>query len=150
MNMIKGVKKAELKTQVDEKGYLVEISEAKDSRFNKSCQINLIGNFTRGAIKAFFKNAALWNCVIVSHGTAKIILVDGRKKSPTHKEINAFVLSSKNPGLIIIPPEVYFGWMPLEDDTQIINIASGTNKKKSDVSLIAPDFFGDIWTIKGR
>jgi hypothetical protein len=41
--------------------------------------------------------------------------------------------------------------MSLEDDTQLISVASHTyNREQPDETRIPPDSFGDVWTIKGR
>ena len=65
--------------------------------------------------------------------------------------MNIFVLSTKNHGLLVVPPGVYHGWMSLEDDTQLISIASETyNRHKPDEARVPPDSFGDVWTITGR
>jgi hypothetical protein len=41
--------------------------------------------------------------------------------------------------------------MSLEDDTQMISIASHAyNREKPDEVRIPPDSFGDVWTVKGR
>ena len=61
------------------------------------------------------------------------------------------VIGERNPVLIAAPPGVYHGWMSLEDDTQLIGIASETyNRQDPDEERLPPDHFGDVWTIKGR
>lgn len=61
------------------------------------------------------------------------------------------VVGERKPALIVVPPGVYHGWMSLEDDTQMISIASHTyNREKPDEVRISPDSFGDVWTVKGR
>jgi dTDP-4-dehydrorhamnose 3,5-epimerase len=35
---------------------------------------------------------------------------DGRRESPTLGELNEFVVSERNPGLLIVPANVYHGW----------------------------------------
>lgn len=94
------------------------------------------------------------NCGTISsinHGSAKFVLVDDRPDSPTYKEMNTFIISERNPSLLVVPPGVYHGWMSLEDDTQMISTASEVyNRQKPDEVRISPDSFGDVWTVKGR
>ena len=43
-------------------------------------------------------------------GLVKIVVFDGRNGSPTYGLANEFLVSEKNPGLLIIPPNLYHGW----------------------------------------
>lgn len=161
MNMekrvIKDAKLIPLQVHTDERGYLIEIirkSEPKTDAWSvckKFGQVYLVGNFGRGTIRAFHKHKELWDYFFISHGAAKFVLVDDREDSPTYKMMNTFVLSEKNPSLLVVPPGVYHGWMSLEDDTQMVSIASEIyNREKPDEIRIPPDSFGDVWTVKGR
>ena len=148
---IHGVALVPLVAHTDDRGYLIEILRAVDPHFTKFGQIYIVGNFARGVIRAFHKHASLWDWFFISHGAAKFVLVDDRKESSTFQHMNVFVTSGRNPSLIAIPPGVYHGWMSLEDDTQMISIASEVYKReKPDEFRIPPDSFGDVWTVKGR
>jgi dTDP-4-dehydrorhamnose 3,5-epimerase len=149
--LIKDVAKIDLVAHVDDRGYLIEIIRATDPYFTKFGQVYLVGNFAKGTIRAFHKHKVLWDWFFISHGAAKFVLVDDRKDSPTYKEQNVFVVSSRNPSLIVVPPGVYHGWMSLEDDTQMVSTASEVyNRENPDEVRIPPDSFGDVWTVKGR
>lgn len=149
--MIKDVQLIPLKVHIDDRGYLIEIIRATDPYLKRFGQVYIVGNFARGIIRAFHKHAELWDYFFISHGAAKFILVDDRKESPTYKEINTFIISEKNPSLLVVPPEVFHGWMSLEDDTQMISTASEVyNREKPDELRIPPDSFGDLWAVKGR
>ena len=154
--MIKDVKIIELKSHLDDRGYLTEIArkiggEEPHALIHKFGQVYLVGDPVRGTIRAFHKHDVLWDWFFISHGSAKFVLVDDRQDSPTYKEQNSFIQSSRNAGLLVVPPGVYHGWMSLEDDTQMISIASEAyNSKEPDEVRIPPDSFGDVWTVKGR
>ena len=65
--------------------------------------------------------------------------------------MNTFVIGTRNPTLVVVPPEVFHGWMSLEDDTQMISTATEVyNRARPDEVRIPPDSFGDVWTVKGR
>jgi dTDP-4-dehydrorhamnose 3,5-epimerase-like enzyme len=50
--------------------------------------------------------------------------------------------------MLIVPPGVYHGWMSLEDDTQLISIASHTyNASSPDEERVSYDSFGYDWSI---
>lgn len=149
--MIEGAKLVKLETHVDDRGYLTEVIRCSDEHFTKFGQVYLVGNFAKGTIRAFHKHQVLWDWFFISHGSAKFILVDDREDSKTFKNIDTFVIGTRNPALIIVPPGVYHGWMSLEDDTQMISIASELyNRKRPDETRISPDSFGDLWQVKGR
>jgi len=58
--------------------------------------------------------------LFVASGLVKIVVFDGRKASPTQGRINEFVLSERNPGLVIVPPHLYHGWMNIGTTEAII------------------------------
>ena len=148
---IRGVSFVPLVANVDDRGYLIEILRTVDPHFTKFGQVYLVGNFGRGTIRAFHKHETLWDWFFISRGSAKVVLVDDRRDSPTHGQMNVFVTSARNPSLIAVPPGVYHGWMSLEDDTQLIGVASEVyNREKPDEVRISPDSFGDVWTVRGR
>jgi len=149
--MIKDVKLVELVARVDDRGYLIEIIRASDNHFTKFGQVYLVGSFARGVIRAFHKHEVLWDFFFISHGAAKFILRDDRPDSPTYEEMNTFVLSSRNPSLLVIPPGIYHGWMSLDDDTQLVSTASEVyNRENPDEVRVSPNSFGVEWEVKGR
>ncbi len=149
--MIDGVKLVPLVAHVDDRGYLIEILRATDPHFTKFGQVYLVGNMARGTIRAFHKHKELWDFFFISHGAAKFALRDDRPESPTYEEMNTFVVGARNPGLIVVPPGVYHGWMSLEDDTQMISTASEVyNRQNPDEVRVPPDSFGFAWEVKGR
>jgi dTDP-4-dehydrorhamnose 3,5-epimerase len=149
--MIKGVEVVPLVVRADDRGYLIEIVRATDPYFTKFGQVYIVGDMTRGTIRAFHKHAELWDWFFISHGSAKFVLKDDRPDSPTYGEMMTVVTGERNPSLIVVPPGVYHGWMSLEDDTQLISTASEVyNREKPDEVRIPPDSFGDVWTVKGR
>ena len=56
-------------------------------------------------------------------GLVKVVVFDGRLDSPTNGRVNEFVVSEKNPGLLIVPPNLYHGWKNIgPTDAIIINM----------------------------
>ena len=149
--MIEGVKLVNLIARVDDRGYLIEILRASDEHFTKFGQIYLVGNMTRGTIRAFHKHEVLWDWFFISHGSAKFALRDDRPASPTYGQMDTYVITERNPSLLVVPPGVFHGWMSLEDDTQMISTASEVyNRQKPDEIRVPPDSFGYRWEIQGR
>ena len=140
-----------LEAHADDRGYLIEILRSTDPHFTQFGQVYMVGDMARGTVRAFHKHLLLWDWFFISHGTAKFVLQDDRSDSPTKGEMMTVVAGDRKPALIAVPPGVYHGWMALEDDTQLISIASEVyNREKPDEERIPPDSFGDVWEVKGR
>lgn len=154
--MIKDVRIIDLGIYEDDRGYLIEIARRSDDEephgvVHRFGQVYLVGDPVRGTVRAFHKHRELWDWFFISHGSAKFVLKDDREESPTSGEMTTVVASARKPRLIVVPPGVYHGWMSLEDDTQLVSTASHTyNREEPDEVRVAPDSFGDVWTVKGR
>jgi dTDP-4-dehydrorhamnose 3,5-epimerase len=149
--MIKDVRLVELKARVDDRGYLVKMLRADDPFFTKFGEVYIIGNFAQLTIRAWHKHELLWDYFHVSHGAAKFALRDDRRDSPSYEEINSFVMSSRNPCTLVVPPGVFHGWMALENDTQLISVGSELyDPEHLDEVRVPYDSFGYDWGIQYR
>lgn len=148
---IEGVSCEPLVAHCDDRGYLIEILRATDAPFTKFGQVYLVGDMKAGTTRAFHKHEKLWDWFFISHGTAKFVLVDDRPESSTYGHIKTVISGSRNPMMVTVPPGVYHGWMALEDDTQLISVASEVYcRENPDEVRIPPESFGDVWSVKGR
>jgi len=50
----------------------------------------------------------------------KIVVYDGRHESSTFGHVSAFTISPKNPGLLMIGPNIYHGWKNIGTNEAII------------------------------
>ncbi len=149
--MIEGVKLVELVAHADDRGYLIEILRATDEHFTKFGQVYIVGNMSRGTIRAFHKHETLWDWFFIGHGSAKFAVRDDRPESSTYEVMDTHVITQRNPSLLVVPPGVFHGWMSLEDDTQLISTASEVyNRDKPDEVRVPPDSFGYTWDVQGR
>jgi dTDP-4-dehydrorhamnose 3,5-epimerase len=154
--MIDGVWVIPLQVHTDDRGYLIEIARNAGDPLphgivNRFGQVYLVGNQARGVVRAFHMHRKAWDWFTISHGTGKVVLVDERDGSPSRGEKMTLVIGERNPVLVAAPPGVYHGWMSLEDDTQLIGIASHTyDREDPDEVRVPPDHFGDVWSVKGR
>lgn len=148
--MIKDVQLLPLKINDDDRGYLIVFASSGRTgvpNIPRIAEVYLVGDVSKGVIRAFHKHEKLWHYIFTSHGSAKFVLVDDRKGSPTYKEINTFVITERNPNLLVVPPGTFHGWMSLEDDTQLISTANEVYKSDNPDKIIIPhDSFGDVWS----
>jgi dTDP-4-dehydrorhamnose 3,5-epimerase len=78
--------------------------------------------------------------LFVVTGLVKIVVFDGRRGSPSLGRVNEFTVSEKNPGLLIIPPNLYHGWKNIGVSEAII-----INMPTSMYNYEAPDALDLPW-----
>jgi dTDP-4-dehydrorhamnose 3,5-epimerase len=76
-------------------------------------------------IRAWGLHEASTDRLFVVDGLVSIVVYDGREASPTFGFVNEFRVSARNPGLLVIPPNLYHGWKNIGvDEAFIINMPS--------------------------
>jgi dTDP-4-dehydrorhamnose 3,5-epimerase len=146
---IEGLEIMPLQTYFDDRGYLFEIIH--NYEMPKFGRVYAAVDPVRGTIRAFHKHNFSFDNFSIIRGSAKFVFIDDREKSPTFKQQETIVISEKSPCLIIVPPGIFHGWMSLEDNTLLLTANSELfNRENPDETRIAPDSFGDVWTVKGR
>ena len=73
-----------------------------------------------GRIRAWGLHQRSTDRLFVVSGLVKIAVFDGRLDSPSHGRVNEFTLSEKNPGLLVIPPNLYHGWKNIGTSEAVI------------------------------
>jgi len=93
-----------------EDGHVTEVARASWEILRAPVvQIHITTTFP-GRIRAWGLHQLGTDRLFVVSGLVKIVVFDGRKASPTFGALNEFVVSEKNPGLLVIPPNLYHGW----------------------------------------
>lgn len=78
-----------------------------------------------GRTRAWGLHRASTDRLFVVRGLVSIVVYDGRIGSSTEGMCNEFRLSERNPGLVVIPPNLYHGWKNIGvDEAFIINMPS--------------------------
>ena len=138
--MIQGVKVKQLKLIPDERGRLMEILRNDDKEFIKFGQTYMTTAYP-GVVKAWHYHKNQIDNMVAVKGMMKLVLYDGRTKSPTYKNVNEFFLGEHNPILVQIPNKVYHGFKCIsEEEAIIINCATiPYNRKNPDEYRIDPN-----------
>jgi len=139
--MVEGVKVIDLKSFVDDRGYLVQLFD-EDIKI-KRCYV--VSNFDKSTIRAFHKNFDEKKYFFVLKGSVKFVL-----SSDKNDKQQTIILSSKNPQLLIVPAGVWNGWKALEDDTILIGFSDKIMKEHKDERIDPFKFGKDIWEVKPR
>ncbi|MDQ6782591.1 MAG: dTDP-4-dehydrorhamnose 3,5-epimerase family protein [Actinomycetota bacterium] len=78
-----------------------------------------------GRVRAWGLHQASTDRLFVVRGLVSIVVHDGRADSPTVGASNEFRCSERNPGLLVIPPNLFHGWKNIGvDEAFIINMPS--------------------------
>ncbi len=106
-----------------EDGYLIEIARNTWGILAEPVvQVHMTTTFP-GRVRAWGLHRRTTDRLFVAAGLVRIVCYDGREGSPTHGRINEFSLSDRNPGLVVIPPNVYHGWRNIGvTDSIVINM----------------------------
>ncbi len=93
-----------------EDGHVTEVARASwDVIGEPIVQIHTTTTFP-GRHRAWGLHRRSTDRLFVVSGLVKLAVFDGRVDSPTFRCVTEVILSEKNPGLLIIPPDLYHGW----------------------------------------
>ena len=138
--MIEGVKVKPLKVIPDERGRLMELLRSDDQEFFIQFGQVYMTTAYPGVVKAWHYHKRQTDNFAVVHGMMKVVLYDNRPDSPTHGEVNEFLMGIHNPLLVQIPPLVLHGFKCIgETEGIVINIPTTLyNYKAPDEHRIDP------------
>ena len=159
----------DLRTFVDDRGLLTELCRDDWPEVETEIrQVYTVKNHTKGTVRAYHCHDRLWDYFLILKGSAKFILFNYDEykgfceKTENFKDCDAelftkelgaykeFVTSDKRMQMVVVPPRWMHGWMPLEEDTILVSVASHTYQPdKPDEVRIPWDTLGkDVWTVK--
>ena len=103
-----------------EDGHVTEVARASwDVLGNPVVQVHITTTFA-GRVRAWGLHPLGTDRLFVVSGLVKLVVFDVRRDSPTFGQVNEFVVSEKNPGLLIVPPNLYHGWKNIGTSEAII------------------------------
>ena len=117
--MIQGVIVKKLKVIPDERGRLMEILRCDDEAFSRFGQVYMTTAYP-GVVKGWHYHKVQTDNMAVVSGMMKLVLYDGREKSPTKGEVMEIFFGEHRPRLVTIPPLVYHGFKCISDKEAIV------------------------------
>ena len=103
-----------------EDGHLTEVARASwEILATPIVQVHVTTTLP-GRIRAWGLHQSSMDRLFVVSGLLTIVVFDGRNDSPTHGFVNAFTVSERNPGLLLIPPDLYHGWKNIGTSEAVI------------------------------
>ena len=108
-----------------EDGFLTEVARASWQMMDQPIvQVHVTTTFP-DRIRAWGLHQVSTDRLFVVSGLVKLAVFDGRLDSPTHGQVMEVVVSERNPGLLVIPPNLYHGWKNIGvTEAIIINMPS--------------------------
>jgi dTDP-4-dehydrorhamnose 3,5-epimerase len=92
-----------------------------------------------GRIRAWGLHQRSTDRLFVVSGLVTIVVFDGRNDSPTRGRVNVLTVSERNPGLLLIPPNLYHGWKVTgTEEAFIVNMPSSAYDYASPDALDLP------------
>ncbi len=108
-----------------EDGTVAEVARAAWSEIDLPVLQVHITTTLPGRTRAWGLHQASTDRLFVVCGLVSIVVYDGRQDSPTCGSVNEFRVSERNPGLLVIPPNLFHGWRNIgTDEAYIINMPS--------------------------
>jgi dTDP-4-dehydrorhamnose 3,5-epimerase len=103
-----------------EDGHVTEVARASWEILAKPIVQVHITTTLPGRVRAWGLHQTSMDRLFVVSGLVTIAVFDGRDGSPTQGRVNTFTVSEKNPGLLLIPPNLYHGWKNIGTSEAVI------------------------------
>lgn len=132
---------------VDDRGQLSQLLGSYARDFPPVKRVYTVSNFTKGTIRGFHMHRKEWKAFYVLEGAAKFVIV-----STDFKQTTTHVLSRGDTRVLIVPPQLYHGWVSLMEKTTLIGFSNvGLSESEGDDYRIDPMRFGaEIWEVRPR
>jgi len=129
---------------------------ANDFNFKDVKRFYQVWNNDKRVIRAFHGHIKEGKYAYVPKGSVKLVLLkmddSGKLMKDCKETMQEFVLSSKKPNIVFIPPGYANGFKCLEEDTLIIFFSTSTlDESKGDDYRFEYDVIGkDVWETENR
>jgi dTDP-4-dehydrorhamnose 3,5-epimerase len=136
---IEGVRFRATRPVPHEDGTLVEVARAAWPEIDLAIVQVHITTTLPGRTRAWGLHERSTDRLFVVKGLVSIVVYDGREGSATFGCVNEYRVSERNPGLLVIPPDLYHGWKNIGiDEAFIINMPSSQYEHAAPDALDLP------------
>jgi dTDP-4-dehydrorhamnose 3,5-epimerase len=136
---IDGVRFRPVRPVPHEDGTVVEVARAVWPEIDLPIVQVHITTTLAGRVRAWGLHKASTDRLFVVRGLVSIVVYDGREDSSTYTFINEYRLTERNPGLLVIPPNLYHGWKNIGiDEAFMINMPSDQYEHQGPDALDLP------------
>ena len=125
LELIEGLRFRTVRPVPHEDGTLAEVAKTSWPEVDLPIVQVHITTTLPGRVRAWGLHQRSTDRLFVATGLVSIVVYDGRVDSPTFGVLNEFRVSDRNPGLVVIPPNLYHGWKNIGNvEAFIINMPS--------------------------
>lgn len=125
--LIDGVIFRQTRPVAHEDGVLTEIAKASWPQLTQPIVQCHLTTTLPGRTRAWGLHNISTDRLFVVKGLVSIVVYDGRLDSPSFGQVNEFKVSERNPGLLIVPPNLYHGWKVIgNEEAYILNSPSAS------------------------
>ena len=108
-----------------EDGVVTEVARASWSEIELPIVQVHVTTTQPGRIRAWGLHRHSTDRLFVVSGLVSFVVFDGRLDSTTAGALNEFKVSERNPGLLVVPPNLYHGWKNIgTTEASIVNMPS--------------------------
>jgi len=143
-----------LNLHLDDRGYLYEMLR-KDDPFYKGFGQAYVSSINPGVVKGFHKHSMQTDHVVCVVGQIKLVLIRDlgpRPSGGTMADVEEHHLSVLSPQMVVIPPDIYHGWMCVGNEPAlVINFSTHPfDPQTPDEERVDPhdNPWGYVWGIK--
>lgn len=127
----------QLKKNINDRGYLIEIQRNDDTHFPGFGQA-YITSTKPGITKAWYRHKQQTDQITVIKGTMLLTLYDSREHSPTYRHIQEIQINDSKPLLVQIPAGVWHGFKAISEEDVLLlhlNAAAWVSEKPDEERL---------------
>jgi dTDP-4-dehydrorhamnose 3,5-epimerase len=134
---------------IDDRG---EVSFVNDFNFANVKRFYMVSNHKQGFVRAWHGHKHESKCVFAVEGAALVgaVEIDNWEKPSKNAQVYKYVLSSKKPAVLYIPPGYANGFMSLTENAKLIFFSSGTIEEAKRDDIRYDSRYWDIWNVVER
>ncbi|KKU01645.1 MAG: NAD-dependent epimerase/dehydratase [Candidatus Woesebacteria bacterium GW2011_GWC2_47_16] len=134
---------------IDDRG---QVTFVNDFGFKDVKRFYMVSNHAAGFVRAWHAHKKEAKYVLVTAGAVLfgLVPINNWKKPAKRAKVERYVLSSKSPKLLYIPPGYANGYMSLTDDAQLIFYSTSTLTDSEGDDFRYPSRYWDIWKVEER
>jgi len=132
--------------KLDDRGFLYQIHGALKG-YPQIKRVYAVGNYSKGTIRGLHKHKGEYKFYFAVTGSAKFVVESEERGTPV-----SFVLSPRRPGVLVVPPGLFHGWISLEENTVVVGMSNYTlsESEKDDIRKDPFAFGKEVWETKPR
>jgi len=134
---------------IDDRG---EVAFINDFRFQGVKRFYMVANHRQGFVRAWHGHRREAKYVLAVDGAALVaaVQIDDWDHPSATSRVWKFVVSSRKPSVVFIPPGYANGFMSLTDDARLLFFSTATVEESREDDIRFPARYWDVWAVEER